>query len=518
MYEVSATSLRAWARHLGVRPEDVDAEKLRHDLALGTIPGALAATATIRPGVALTVDGVRSTHAQLRADAARQASVLSALGVTQGTRVMINAPSSLSLVVCYLAVLHLGAVAVLTNPAYTPAELEAVIERTGVTLLLVDDESERTASVPQLRWCDLVAAAEHAAEHPPVNQRGEDVALLAFTSGTTGSPKVVPLTHGQLLASIRAAMRAWRWTTDDVLVHALPLFHQHGLSGIHASLVAGSNATVLAKFDPHELLAAIVRDEATVLFGVPSVHQRLLSLDTEQLAPLRRLRLITSGSAPLPIALAGGFRERTGVQPLERYGLTEAGLDVSDAYDGERAFGTVGYPLPGVELALTDPHGDPVPTGDDGEIVLRGPQVFDGYLDDPEANNRAFWTDGWFRTGDLGRLDAEGRLVISGRLKDLVITGGMNVTPQEVEEVVARFPGVREAAMAGLPSQTWGEEVAVWVVLEEGSALNADGLIAHCRGQLAAYKCPKHVFGIDELPRSPLGKITRNKLAGTGPS
>ncbi len=514
MHRLSAATVRAWTGHLAITPGELDPEAMCRDLTRGTIPGVLASAGS-RPGATLTIDGERLTHAQLQAHVGRHASVLAALGVMPGTRVVINAPTSLRLVAGYLAALRIGAVAVLTNPAYTTAELDTVIARSHATLLLVDDDSEQTASVPLRRWREIAAAAEHVAEHPPVALQSEDVALLAFTSGTTGPPKGVPLTHGQLLASIRSAMRAWRWSSNDVLVHALPLFHQHGLSGVHASLVAGSNAAILSTFDPRELLTTIVREQATVLFGVPSVHQRLMSLDPEQLAPLRRLRLITSGSAALSTALAVELRERTGKQPLERYGLTETGLNVSNRYDGERAPGTVGYPLPGVEVALTDPHGDPVETGHEGEIVLRGPQVFDGYLDEPAATSAAFWPDGWFRTGDLGRLDDEGRLVISGRLKDLVISGGMNVVPQEVEEVVVRFPGVREAAVAGLPSEAWGEEVAVWVVLEQGTTVDAEQLIAHCREQLAPYKCPKHVFGVDQLPRNPLGKITRHKLVGT---
>lgn len=517
MRELSAATVRAWAGHLGITPEELDPEALRRDLTEGTIPGVLAGAADRMPGGTLTIDGEPLTHAQLHTSARRYASVLAALGVTPGTRVAINAPGSMHLVVGYLAALRIGAVAVLTNPAYTAAELDAVIERSHAALLLVDDDSERTTSVPMRRWCEFTDAAEQVAEHQPVALTSEDVALLAFTSGTTGAPKGVPLTHGQLLASIRSAMRAWRWSSNDVLVHALPLFHQHGLSGVHASLIAGSNAAILSTFDPHELLATIVREEATVLFGVPSVHQRLMGLDPEQLAPLRRLRLITSGSAPLSTTLAGELRERTGSEPLERYGLTETGLNVSNRYDGERAPGTVGYPLPGVEVALTDPHGEPVQTGDEGEIVLRGPQVFDGYLDEPAATSAAFWPDGWFRTGDLGRTDGKDRLVISGRLKDLVISGGMNVAPQDVEAVVARFPGVHEAAVAGLPSQTWGEEVAVWIVLEEGATVDAEQLIAHCREHLAGYKCPKHVFSIDELPRNTLGKVTRSNLVGTVP-
>lgn len=516
MREVSARAVRAWAAHMGTAPRELDSEALRYDLTRGTIPGVLADSARSNAGSTLNVAGERLTHAELHACSSRGASVLAASGISRGARVVINAPTSMRLIVCYFAALHIGGVVTLTNPAYTAAELDAVIERSGAELLLVENGSQRTANVPVQSLHELLNTAEQAVEHAPVPLGSEDVALLAFTSGTTGSPKGVPLTHGQLLASIRSAMWAWRWSSTDTLVHALPLFHQHGLSGVHASLLAGSDAAILARFDPEELLATIEREQATILFGVPSIHDRLVRLDPERLAPLRRLRLITSGSAPLSAALAQAFWERTGMAPLERYGLTEAGLDVSNLYEGERAVGTVGFPLPGVDVALTDPQGDPVGVGAAGEIVLRGPQVFDGYLDDPAATDAAFWPNGWFRTGDLGRWDGDGRLVICGRLKDLVITGGMNVTPQEVEEVVERFPGVSEAAVAGLPSERWGEEVAVWVVTEDGCTVDPEELIAHCRKQLAAYKCPKQVFGVDELPRNAIGKITRSKLSGTG--
>ncbi|HZJ04987.1 MAG TPA: class I adenylate-forming enzyme family protein [Nocardioidaceae bacterium] len=531
MLAVSARNVAAWAGHLGLAPSDLDPEALRHSLTRGTIPGVLATAATRHPSAVLSIEDQSLSHAELYALAARHAAVLANRGVSRGSRVVISAGSSLRLVVSYLATLHLGAVAVLVNPAYSTAELHAVIDRSAPALIILDDDPKQTgpdleqshpdpsdpgraAGVPVLGMGDLADEALRADAHPPPDLGSEDLALLAFTSGTTGSPKAVPLTHGQLLASIRSAMWAWRWDRTDTLVHALPLFHQHGLSGVHASLLAGSNATILSTFDPAELLTIIVREGATVLFGIPSIHQRLVALDPAQLAALSGLRLITSGSAPLSAALAEKFHQKAGVQPLERYGLTETGLNVSNPYEGERVAGTVGYPLPGTEVALTSPEGEEVGTENEGEIVLRGPQVFDGYLEDPEATAAAFWPGGWFRTGDLGRWDAQGRLVITGRLKDLIITGGMNVAPQEVEEVVERFPAVREAAVAGLPSERWGEEVAVWVVAEDGVGVPAAEVIAHCRGNLAAYKCPKQVFYVDSLPRNAMGKISRSELAG----
>lgn len=515
MLRVAAATVLAWAGHLGADSENVDPEALRSELAGATIPGVLADTAREHPLSELAVADERITHADLHTRTARQASALAQLGVARGDRVAINAPTSMSLVVAYLAALQLGAVVVLTNPAYTATELGELLHRSGASLLLVHDDFDQSTSVPTQRLGALAAATELARELPPVALAAEDIALLAFTSGTTGAPKGVPLTHGQLLASIGSAMRAWRWSSDDNLVHALPLFHQHGLSGIHASLLAGSNAVILAQFDPDGLLEAIVREGATVMFAVPSIHQRLLDLDEARLAPLRRLRLVTSGSAPLSTALAEAFRVKVGTLPLERYGLTETGLNLSNSYDGQRAVGTVGTALPGVEVALTDPQGEPVGDGVEGEIVLRGPQVFDGYLDDPAATAAAFWPGGWFRTGDLGHWDVHGRLRISGRLKELVITGGMNVTPTEVEKVVEQVPGVREAAVAGLPSARWGEEVAVWVVAEADTTVSPEQVIAHCRVHLAAYKCPKQVFYVEALPRNAMGKIARSQLTAS---
>ena len=428
-------------------------------------------------------------------------------------RVVLSASSSLDLVTVYLAALQLGATVVLANPTYTVDETRTILARARASLLVTDGqelpaiEGVRTLSLP-----DVIEQARTAPPHPSAAARSDSVALLAFTSGTTGSPKVVPLTHGHLLSSIRAAMWSWRWESSDTLVHALPLYHQHGLSGIHATLLAGSSAAILSRFSPAALVEAVDREQATVLFGVPSIHQRLLELPSRQLGPLRRLRLVTSGSAPLPVSLAQRFRAVTGVVLLERYGLTESGLNLSNSYDAERVPGLVGTPLPGVEVELTDEQGNPVPPGAEGEVVLRGPQVFDGYLDDPGATAAAFWPGGWFRTGDLGRCDWAGRIQITGRLKDLVITGGMNVSPAEVEAIVEQLPEVQEAAVAGLPSDRWGEEVSVWVVASGAGPIDAERIISHCRQHLAPYKCPKRVFQATALPRNPMGKIVRSRL------
>ncbi len=514
MDDLSPRMVRAWAEHLRMTPEEMDPVRLRRELKRGSVPAVLAASARDHPDAVLRIDDDRLSRTELAASVARHASVLGDHGITRGSRVVINARSSMGLVVAYLATLSVGGVAVLTNPSYMATELAAVIDRAKASTLLVDEDYEQGTSAQVLRMGEIAAAADRADEIPFAEVSPDDVALLAFTSGTTGSPKVVPLTHGELLASIRAAMQAWGWSSEDTLVHALPLFHQHGLSGVHASLVAGSSAAILSSFEPEQLLRTIEQERATVLFGVPSIHQRLLELTPDALAPMQQLRLVTSGSAPLPAELAQQFHETTGIEPLERYGLTESGLNLSNPYSGERVPGTVGTPLPGVEVTLRSESGDLAEPGASGEITLRGPQIFSGYLDDPEATADAFWPGGWFRTGDLGRWAKHDRLMITGRLKELIITGGMNVVPQEVERVLERFPGVEAAAVAGIPSERWGEEVAAWVVYTD-TPFEAEDLIAFSREHLAAYKCPKRVYVLDDLPRNAMGKLSRSSLAET---
>ena len=517
---VTGQDRASWARHLGRPAHEVDIRSLRDELIGVSVPQALADAAVAAPAATLTVGSRTVTYAHLAAEVERRAEVLAQRGLGRGERVVISAASSLDLVQAYLSVLRAGLVAILANPAYTTSELGAVLERSKAGLLLHDEAMD--ASSMTGAFLSLTELADQARTAEPISAPGpahRDVALLAFTSGTTGAPKVVPLTHSHLLSSVKAAMLAWRWRSDDVLVHCLPLFHQHGLSGVHASLLAGSSAHLLAQYDGDELVETIRRSHATILFGVPAIHRRLLDLGAGRLASLRQLRLVTSGSGPLPPALAEAFHEATDQQLLERYGLTETGLDLSNPYEGPRVPGTVGFPLPGVEVRLTDAAGDDVADGADGEICLRGPQVFDGYLDDSDATADAFWPGGWFRTGDVGRRDDEGRYAITGRLKELVITGGMNVSPLEVEGIVEQLDWVDEAAVAGLPSDEWGEEVAVWVVTRPGTEARPAEVLAHCRERLAGYKRPKHVFVVSALPRNPMGKVVRSQLvseAGDG--
>ena len=473
-----AWSRAGWARHVpGVTDEFVAG------LGEGTIHGLAHATAhTSADAPAVSMEGEEVTHGELDAMAARCTGWLRPR-VAPRDRVMLAAPVSLLWVAMYLGILRAGAVAVPANPSYTKRELDQLAAAVEPALVITEvDEA----------W--LAGEAESWTER----SEPDSTALLAFTSGTTGKPKGVPLSHRRLLTSIRSAMAAWRWSASDVLVHALPLYHQHGLGGLHATLIAGSTLVLLPHFDVDRLNDEVEWANSTVLFAVPTMYQRLAGLRVWD----NQLRLCISGSAPLSEEVAREAERVLGRRPLVRYGLTESGLDVSQVY-GHPHPGTVGMPLPGVLMRLAE----------DGEIQMRGPQVFGGYLGDEPA----FTEDGWFQTGDLGRIDeATGELVIEGRSKDLIITGGMKVHPREVEEVLERHASVAEAAVAGLPSERWGEQVTAWVVVRPGLAFDEAAVIDHARSMLAPYKCPKQVIVVEALPRNHVGKIERKKLVLPG--
>jgi acyl-CoA synthetase (AMP-forming)/AMP-acid ligase II len=514
-------SRAGWRLHL---PAAADAASFAAGLAQDTIPALAAASAVAVPDrVAVTVDGEPASHAELDDGAARVAGWL-ARRVRPGDRVLLAAAASLDFVRCYLGALRAGAVVVLANPGFTAAELRHLVADSGAVLALADPEpgrllaglSQESGSWPTFCIGDLPAGSGRA---DGMAAGPRDIALLAYTSGTTGRPKGVPLTHGQLAASIRSAMAAWRWSPGDVLAHALPLYHQHGLSGVHAALIAGGTVHIRSRFAPADLLRTIEQTRATVLFAVPTIYQALMDAEIITAAGRPGLRLAVCGSAPLSPALADRLTTVLGRVPLIRYGTTESGLNVSNPVDDPRG-DTVGIPLPGVlaRIAVADGQAGPgaddeADLGADGEIQVRGPQVFDGYWHDPAASAAAFTTDGWFRTGDIGALDtATGDLRIRGRIKEMIITGGLNVYPREVEIVLEDHPSVAEAAVAGVPHQRWGEQVTAWVVLRDGHGLDETALIAHARTRLAGYKCPKRVFQLTALPRNHVGKIIRSAL------
>ncbi len=447
-------------------------------------------------------DGTWLTAAEVEERTRRGAEGLRASGLEPGHRVIIAAERSAAFVIAYVAALRAGLTVVTLNPAYTRSEVAAIASDSAPAAAIVEDDDQaswiREAAGGELPiyglGLELPAAAPCALDTAATG----DVALLIYTSGTTGRPKGVPLTHGNLLASATAVGLSWRWEPEDRLLLTLPLFHVHGLGvGIHGSLCAGAAVLLRPGFDPADI-AEQSRSEATLFFGVPTMYQRLAG--SGQAAALRGLRLLVSGSAPLSAELAREIASAAGQMPLERYGMTETIMLTGNPYDGERRPGTVGFPFPGVELRLSERS----------EVQVRGPNVISGYLGAPEATAEAFTQDGWFRTGDIGELDDAGYLRLVGRSKELIITGGYNVYPREVEEVIATHPAVREVAVVGRLSEQWGEQVTAVVVAER--EVDPEELRAHAARELAPYKVPKQVEFTDELPRNSLGKVVRGEL------
>ena len=488
-------------------------------LARRSLPAAWAATRAVAPQAPVLHDPTRGwlTNADLERESAAVAGRLHAAGLRPGDRFLVSAASSAGLVVAHIAALRLGLVVVPTNTAYREREIAHIVNDADPAGALVDDD-ERAAWIRAARPETLVVGVEVALPEPgpgtvpPVLDASapDDPAILGYTSGTTGAPKGAVLSHGNLLASAEAVAHAWHWTAADRLLLCLPLFHMHGLGvGLHGTLLTGGSAVLLPAFDLDGVLDAIARHEATMFFGVPTMYHRFAS--SPRAGELRRLRLCVSGSAALPADLHVQLQERAGQRVLERYGMTETLMNVSNPFAGDRRPGSVGVPLPGCEVRL-DGEG-----GREGEIQLRGPNVFSGYWRNALATRDAFTADGWFRSGDLGALDPDGYLRILGRAKELVISGGFNVYPREVEDVLAAHPAVAEAAVVGTPSAEWGEVVTAFVVPADPAAPpRLDDLTEWCRQELAAFKLPRLWHVVDGLPRNALGKVVKHELRAPG--
>ncbi len=425
------------------------------------------------------------------------------LGLDQGSRVLFSCASSVELVIAHVGALRAGLVVLPVNSSYRPRELSHILRDARPSAAVVDDNG-RGADLHEADpglvvvgpYVDGPARAGTVDLPPP---DAASAALMAYTSGTTGVPKGALHSHASLLASARSVAIAWRWSPADRLVLSLPLFHGHGLCvGLHGTLLAGASAVLVPRFGAGAVLDAAAQHRASLFFGVPTMYHRLA--DSARAGELRSLRLCVSGSAALPAELHRGIEELSGQQILERYGTTETLMCVSNPYEGERRAGTVGFPLPGVQVRLAD----------DGEILVRGPNVFLGYWGQPQQTADAM-DGGWYRTGDLGRLDPDGYLRILGRSKELIITGGFNVYPREVEEVLLGHPAVAEAAVVGIPSEEWGEMVIAFVV-PTGERCRVDELREFAVRELAAYKLPKELYFVDSLPRNALGKVIKSEL------
>ena len=421
--------------------------------------------------------------------AGRLASVLAARGVRPRDRVMVQVPKSPEALMLYLATLKMGAVFAPLNAAYTSSEVDQFI-RDAEPKLFVDD---------------VLTLAEEARSHSPNNEvypsSRDDLAALIYTSGTTGRSKGAMLTHAALAANAIALVDVWRFEEQDRLLHALPIFHVHGLFvATHCALLTGAVMIWLDKFDETDVLCTL--PAATVMMGVPTFYTRLLRNSEFVREKTAKIRVFISGSAPLSPSTFEEFEARTGHRILERYGMSEAAIITSNPLDEDRVPGSVGYPLPGVDVRVTP--------GEVGQIEIKGPSLFSGYWKLPERTDEEFTEDGYFKTGDLGHLDTDGRLWITGRAKELIITGGYNVYPKEIELLLDRCPGVLESAVFGVPASDLGEAVIAAVVLESGCDTSA--IMEFLRQKLAGFKIPKRLLAVTALPRNAMGKVQKNAL------
>jgi malonyl-CoA/methylmalonyl-CoA synthetase len=458
--------------------------------------------------------GTAVTYAEALARAGGFAAVLRRYRVGPGDRVAVQAEKSLDMLWLYLGCLRAGAVFLPLNPAYTPAETGYFLADAEVALFVADPEQLAGAGgFPAVTLAALAADAATAEtdfdDHPATAQT---LAAILYTSGTTGRSKGVMLSRGNLASNAETLAKVWAFTGDDVLLHILPVFHTHGLFvATNTVLAAGASMIFLPAFTPDGVFDNLPR--ASVMMGVPTHYTRLLQDSRLTANAVAHMRLFVSGSAPLSAATHRDWAERTGTAILERYGMTETNMNTSNPYDGERRAGTVGFPLPQVELRITDPEtGTPLPQGDIGLIEIRGPNVFQGYWRAPDKTAADFRPDGFFMTGDMGSIDANGYLAILGRTKDLVITGGLNVYPAEVENVIDDIPGVAASAVIGIPHLDFGEAVVAVIVGAPGASLDENAIRAALRGRLAAFKIPKRIIVASDLPRNAMGKVQKNVL------
>ncbi len=433
---------------------------------------------------------------------ARFASALRRRGIGRGDRVIVQVEKSIEAVALYLACLRTGAIFVPLNTAYTPSEVDHFVEDAEPRLVVLASDM----AGPNASFLSDALASEP--DEGVVHCSADDIASIIYTSGTTGRSKGAMLSHGNLLSNAQTLIDIWGLTRNDVLIHALPIFHVHGLFvALHTMLLNGAKTIFLPRFDVSEAISLMPR--ATVLMGVPTFYTRLLADTSFERDAARTMRLFISGSAPLLAETHHAFEDRTGMRILERYGMTEAGMITSNPLDGERIAGTVGMPLPGVELRVVNAEGEPLPDGEPGVIEIRGPNVFKGYWRNPEKTAEDIRPDGWFVTGDIGTRDAEGRVTIVGRAKDLIISGGFNIYPKEIEEVINAVPGVIESAVIGVPHADLGESAIAVVV---GDAVLEPLISEAIQANLARFKHPRRLEFVADLPRNAMGKVQKAAL------
>ena len=472
----------------------------------------------------LCVPGGRAaTYRDVVRRSASFAAALRNAGAEAGDRIVVQVDKSPDAIATYLACLRMGAVYMPLNTAYTPSEVRYYLEDATPSVLVCRPESEAALSPLATETGDVAVltldtngsgslpeAASHASPFDEIVAReGSDLAAMLYTSGTTGKPKGAMITHENLATNARALFETWHWSPDDVLLHALPVFHVHGLFvALHCAMLGGSRVEFLPRFDARAVRDALPR--CSVLMGVPTFYTRLLAESDFGAGECAHVRLFISGSAPLSETVFRAFADRSGHRVVERYGMTETGILTSNPVDGDRVEGTVGYPLPGVELRVRTEDGAPCPPGETGGVEVRGPGVFRGYWRNPEKTRTEHTEDGFFRTGDLGSQSADGRVTLVGRSSDMIISGGYNVYPKEIELCLDEIPGVHESAVVGLPHPDLGEAVTAFVVRD--GAVDDVAVRESLRDRIARFKQPKHIEFVDALPRNAMGKVQKAVL------
>nr|WP_315240412.1 malonyl-CoA synthase [uncultured Albidiferax sp.] len=475
-----------------------------------------------------TDNGLQYSWRDLDRSTAMLANLLASLGLPAGARIAVQVDKSVEAMLLYLATLRAGYVFLPLNTAYQADEIRYFIGNAEPAVVV--------CSAPNFGWVSKIAfmagtayvftlnadrtgslldrAAHHSDQHTVAPKSADDLAAILYTSGTTGRSKGAMLSHGNLLSNAATLKDYWGWQPSDVLIHALPIFHVHGLFvAIHGALLSGSKMLWAAKFDARKVVEWLPR--ATVFMGVPTLYVRLLLEPGLTPEAARHMRLFIAGSAPLLIDTFTAWQARTGHTILERYGMSETAMLTSNPYrpeDGERRGGTVGFPLPGVQLRVVDSADQLLPTGEIGGIQVRGPNVFQGYWRMHEKTAEEFTADGFFKTGDVGQIDALGYVHIVGRSKDLIISGGYNVYPAEIEAAINELPGVAESAVVGVPHADFGEVGVALVIAQVGVLLDPAQMLATLKARMANFKVPKHCFVLPELPRNAMGKVQKNIL------
>jgi malonyl-CoA/methylmalonyl-CoA synthetase len=480
-----------------------------------------------------TDDGLNYNWSDLERASAMLANLLEGLNIPQGARVAVQVEKSVEAMMLYLATLRAGYVFLPLNTAYQSAEIQYFIENAEPAVVVCSGANfgwvskiafkagtQYVFTLNDNRTGSLLDRAVHCSDkHAVVENAADDMAAILYTSGTTGRSKGAMLSHGNLLSNAQTLKTYWGWRTGDVLIHALPIFHVHGLFvAIHGALLNGSKMIWMSKFDPKFVIHKM--SEATVFMGVPTLYVRMLAEPSLTIQQLSHMRLFVAGSAPLLIETFKEWQDRTGHTILERYGMSETVMLTSNPYSAdarytgqsERRGGTVGFPLPSVQLRVHSDDGVELPTGEIGGIQVKGPNVFSGYWRMPEKTKEEFTTDGFFKTGDVGKIDERGYVVIVGRSKDLIISGGYNVYPAEIEGYINDMPGVAESALVGVPHPDFGEVGVAVVIAKPGATVSGDAVITALKSQLANFKIPKKCFVVDALPRNTMGKVQKNLL------